>query len=371
MTQDSAPTTELAPDAPRRSGNGEAEPHRLSEGPLQRRSPEGALSDGDQVFLPTGEYADYLAVKAAEIANNRAEAREKRWRAILAGVLAVVALIGYSDLRTVTRNTVQTVVDDYFEMNRNILVGEAFGDVLQEIDSKIAFVQLSTLAADIWKRKTGFTNAERDAANALLKEALLSETVTSKPQFTTTVYNLVASYAAADLEGYVDELESIVGSVGISDRNVAGVFLTHYGLRVAGSVRMEEADKERMNRYADAVEQHKFPELSTQWRMALAHRQAGGKRSPIVESLLENVSFFTPEEQSKFFKLLEATSTLRGPQSQLTGKLVRAAELFQGIQERYRPEFAQLRERVDAAPGVGTDLSERLEELIERLGVDE
>lgn len=312
-------------------------------------------------MLPEGEYAKYLAELAARIADERAKARETRWRGFIAGALTILAFLGYTSLASLKADLkavlgaqvsqeVSASVASYFAQNKDRIVGEALKEIQQQVDSRIAFVQFVDIVNELEKRTTGFSNQERDTANALLKEVIATSDLVERPQFKLALEKLLDTYAAADLEAYIDDIDNILGDVATSTEGISITMTIHYGFRVTGKAELEDADVTRFEKYADAAERHKFPEVSTPFRMGLAFRRADQKPTDTTRNLLENARHFSPGEQRTFIESLESYQEIGdGPDS--TGKLVRVGRLFTALWSGHAAELAALKTQSEQSPG--------------------
>jgi hypothetical protein len=308
-----------------------------------------ASANDRPVAVPEGEYARYLAVQAAEIADAKSARREAVYRGIFGLVFAVVALLGYTDINRLREEIDKNIdaklsvrvpqeVDAEYTRRETRLVEAARNKIQQDVDARLAFSQLLFVAKQLADEKERFSNADRDAAVSLLQKASKSADVLNSPEFGKPLEEIVGAFFKADLDHYLDDLDRNYQQVMVRNVQITKVLVSHYGLRVVGSpASADQATRERFHRYAEAARMHKWSELALPYEATLAFRDAGNKRNSTTDELLVDVSRLEPGERRTFLDLVQIAS--RADENPESGKLSRVARAFQEFETAYEPEL--------------------------------
>lgn len=317
------------------------------------RSPPGTETPPREpvVTLPEGEYALFLAQKAAEIADQRSRSREIQWRSFAGLVVTVLAVLGFSNLSSLksdlrdllkadVRDQVATTVDQYVSTNLKGLVSATMEAKTREFDARFAAAQFATLAVQI-SAAPAVNAADRDAANALLAEAIKSDQVTQMPQFRRVLEQLVDAYHEADLEADLDRVHEVLESVALETPGIAFTMGRHYGMRAIGAAEPDPEVLARFRQYVKANARHGTDVATIPFRIALAMREKGAQREQAVARLLDDVRHGPLKHRPVF---VDDVHTLAGFKRSDTpnGKYFRIGETFTAFTTEYRSDLEDM-----------------------------
>lgn len=310
-------------------------------------------------MLPEGEYAAYLAQKAAEIADQRSRTREIQWRSFAGLVVTVLAVLGFSNLSSLrtdlrdllkadVRDQVSTTVEQYVSSNLKGLVSATMEAKTREFDARFAAAQFAPLASQI-AAAPSVNAADRDAANALLAEAIKSEQVTQMPQFRRVLEQLVDAYHEADLEADVDRVHEVLETVALETPGIAFTMGRHYGMRAIGAAEPESDVLVRFRTYVKANARHGTDIATIPFRIALAMRETGAARDRTIARLLDDVRHGRDRYRTVFLDDIETLAEF-GSDGTPNGKYYRVGRAFTAFLTEFSDELATLRPSDSATP---------------------
>lgn len=316
--------------------------------------------DDNRIVLPEGEYAEYLATLAANIADARIKERENKWRAILGLIVTIVAVLGVTnissikdDLKSKIELDIKTKVPDevakYVDQNRSKIVGESLESVNNEVESRIAFMQLFNISLELSKG-TGFTRDQRDAAVGLIEKVSKNNKIVDSPEFAGPLEKIVDAFLRADQALYIDKIESSLEERIAKSHGITLSMVQHYGMRVSGSKVVDDREKALFDKYARlAAEAFRTPEASAPYQIAIDYKVNGNKRSQFGAGVLQDVGQLSPEEQTSFLQLFDV---LRNGKfyTHITGEIERIENLFKSAYSAYENEIDAIRATADTQP---------------------
>ena len=317
------------------------------------------MNNEQPIAIPEGEYANYLANLAADIADKKTRERDTRWRTISGLVVTLFALFGYtnfSSIRDTMEKRIETVeaqlnveidkkiseeVTAYIENNGEKIIGETIKNLKKDFESRLALLQLVIVASEM-RQDDSFTNEARGTVVSLLEIVSSDHKLAGSDQFAKPLEDIVDSFLGADLESYIDDIDNKLRDRISSRQGIVGSMLHHYGLRILGAVKLDETAVARLRHYATAyADRFNSPELSAPYLLGLAFIQAGHNRDTEGEAFFEDARYWTAEEREIFVGL---TSTLKNGDfyKEPTGKTKRVEKLMSRVFEAYEPEFRDL-----------------------------
>ncbi len=325
-------------------------------------------SETPTVDLPIEEYSKYIATLAAERVDEQVKKRELRWRYITAAVLAVLAVFGYNnlsgmrdDVRELVRSDLtlklEGEISDYFSVNRDVLVGDQFSKLQNEIDSRIALLQFMRVV-DFIKQGDGFTNEQRDSANTLLRKVAKSNEMRTSAQFVSALEGLLDSYASADLMEQIDSIESELSEVAHKSMGITLTMFSHYGLRVCGEASPSGETVKRFEKYGSSLGLHGGRSTVAAFELMRAYAE-NGKCDLVERYWIDLFSLNDPKGARQALSVFnQFESWMENP---VDPKTRRAGEHYKNFAAEYEENIRRLEAQV--ADESGGDLFRLLQEL--------
>lgn len=325
-------------------------------------------SDNDErkIVLPQGDYAAYLATVAADMADEKLKRRETRWRTIISVGIAALAIFGYANLSSFmsgiterVEKTTKSEIDKVFK--------ERYETLREEVDAKLAFVQINTLASSF--KENGSIN-ERDKQSVLAQAKIIRDSMDllEPNQFIRPLYTIIDAFDAARLGGEIDQLDTEIRPLLEDYEGTVRVLLQHYGLRLAGAIQLQDADINRFRNYAAvAREDHSLHEYAAVWELALNVKENGNTKTRAGEEIIRDVLYLHPTKKDTFARYINYFTS---DQSTKTGEIVRIQNIFATIKDVYSENLLQLFSDNDDEYGyypLGSRNLKELEELKENL----
>lgn len=332
-----------------------------------------------KIVLPEGEYADYLATLAANIADERIAKREQKWRTITGLVITALAVLGFVNLSSIRDELAQKVdtavqsklpglVANFVESNKSTIFGEPLEQVRSDLETRIAFVRLLLIAEELG-RGSGFTEETRDAAVTLITIVSENSNIVSSSEFSGPLEKILDAFLRANQSFFIDQIETSLGERMLGSKGITLSMVQHYGMKISGSVRADEQDIATFQKYATAArERYDFPEATLPFELMLDFISSEMTRTSTGASLLQNASHLEPSEIQSFVGLIDI---LRNGEfyETITGEIERTEERFATLYDVYREEIEALRiTTIDDPESV--DLDALLEALMQREGSD-
>ena len=148
------------------------------------------------------------------------------------------------------------------------------------------FQQLNyqALSLDI---KDSFSDTERDTVMSQLETIANAPVFLERAEFPTILGKIIASFAAAQQNLFIERIDDLFGGRLIRYRSVVETLVLHFGQILVGSLEeptlWSNKTTERFTRYADAAIGHNFPELAIVMRILIESRKARLQRNAVTD----------------------------------------------------------------------------------------
>lgn len=312
----------------------------------------------------------FVADKAAALADTRLAARENRWRAVVTVLFAVLALLGYKDISSIRSDTkaavyaelrpevgrvVQEEIQQYLERNSARLIGQRIESTEKALRTQITMARLiqSAYALD---RADSYTDEERDAVIDLLREAATNQTVAASKDFGVALKRTLGSLIAADQEYHVERLEnelreSIQASAVCSEQ-----LLKYLAIKVLGR---PDPNPKRTNEFAvylDICEHRHRLVAPCFFRMLHEHSKPGSSSRLIIAYQIDRTAVMSPQKQQFFLALVDEFCRYAGHEDSVemrrTGELALdfTAQYSDSIRARLMSDEGEETEEGDGKP---------------------
>lgn len=317
-------------------------------------SEESNENNNSRIVLPAGEYADYLATLAGNIADERIKSREQKWRAFMGAILTALAVLGFANLSSIEEDisskvalSVQTKlpieVEKYIDANRSKILGDSLQKVNAEVESRIAFMQLYNASVELSKGG-GFTSDQRDTAVALIAKVAKNNEIVNSPEFAGPIENIIDAFLGADQSLYIDKIENSLEERISKSRGITLSMVQHYGMRVTGSKEIKGNDKSLFDKYAQlAAEVFKSPEAAAPFQLAINYKQNANSKTEYGLGIIQDISNFPASDRNLFIEYIDNLRS-GGFYKRKTGKIERIEALFVSVYEAYKDEIETIRE---------------------------
>lgn len=315
--------------------------------PLASKSTPSESDSESNPNLPDDALVDYLVFRAAEETDKRITEREASRRQRVHFILAIVGLVGFGTLVTVANTLIETVVEAELV--------EATDELNESLRRELAYQQLVSSALTLRSSDVGFSVADRDQAQALLREIVGAPEMLRRPGLANIVEDILDAFVAADLRTHVDEIEGSYRPILMNFGGTVYTLLSHYGKRVVGSpLPVEDQDPEDLDRfqlYAGVADQAGWPELAIFYRALVEFKRAGLSRTAVGEEILDDRHLLDEQDRASFLQQIELHSTTEGFQPTPTAEGNRIAETVRAMLETY-PELTEEIQREGQLAGV-------------------
>jgi len=334
-----------------------------------------------KIVLPEGEYAQYLATLAAEIADSKAQKREGKWRSIAAAGFTLIAFFGFLNLNSIeadldqkieeaeTRvntnvtNLIQTEVREFITNNRETLIGRELERLQLDLDQRLALLQLVIVANDL-REGDGFTHETRSAAVELLEIVSNNKSIVETAQFTKPLQDIVDAFLAADQQTFIDDIDNKLRDVVSKQPGIVQSMVNHYGFRVLGSVARDELVVEKLTYYSELISHaYNSPELAAPFLLGSAFIASNYSKDTIGEGLIDDAKHWSISERATFLDLLNTLESENFVENS-TGDSTRISDLMSKVKIEYDSELVEL---LGESDDFDTESSEADEEFLNEM----
>ena len=226
------------------------------------------------------------------------------------------------------------------------LKGEISG-LREQIRLEGTFQQLNyqALSLDI---KDSFSDTERDTVMSQLETIANAPVFLERAEFPTILGKIIASFAAAQQNLFIERIDDLFGGRLIRYRSVVETLVLHFGQILVGSLEeptlWSNKTTERFTRYADAAIGHNFPELAIVMRILIESRKARLQRNAVTDALFQEVGYLNQEDQAGFIFRLIIYKDPEHWQKQATGDGARIGKIASAVYSSYENEILALLE---------------------------
>lgn len=341
-------------------------------------------TDQRTILLPEGEYAAYLANRAAAAADEQVRRRETRWHALLTGLFAVAAFLGYwnlqaqrsdldkaienvekrldkaieniekrlaKDIESAARNELPKLTRDYFREGGREIMAEPIAAVRDEFEAQTAFVQFVALARRLDEATSSVSFADRDLAIRLLERAIKLPKIRESEEFLLSLERLIRALVdSRNIEALEDIDSKIREHLGRRQQIVAHM-LRHYGHLVFGEAQVTPQMTERYEHYLAQAKRHGIRVRTAVFTPAYSFQQAGLRRNPTTEEQLKDLSSLPQSQLREALQLVDTYVIGHGEKGafrQPYPYALRIQKVYAGLTTAYKKEFDELRRSVQA-----------------------
>jgi hypothetical protein len=239
------------------------------------------------------------------------------WVRILSGVLAITAAVlaifgwrGLRNLRLNITNDTQTFMRTSPEfsslLKQEVSKGIDEGGSVIYKKARLHYTQgrLEMLAREI-DNKSSFSNAERDVLIELLEEVGNDKDERAKPAFAQMLEKVVDSFAGADLEQFIDDLDDRFRDVTARHLGVLQTMVIHYGARVVAATEIDPKLQERFGAYIIACAKNKVPEIILPYQMVNIFIVKGKQWQSILKGYFDQAKYMDTEDLGRFVRVFD------------------------------------------------------------------
>lgn len=337
----------------------------------------GAYQDILRALADNKRLAEWFTETVVGEVDRRAAEREVRRERQHTKVLAVLGLIGIAGFTGFTRSSVDTQVDTALASfvtgvlpekiqtvvntetdNTRAGIDESINGIRSEFRSAYSLVRLFNLVS-MQGDTVEFTDDHRDNIMALMREIERTGAHRDRLEFPTFLEKTIDPFVSAELDERVDE---IVDLFPLETRMTPGIVFTlvlHYGARLAGNVRFEGENLDRLQRRFELFEQaaHTFhiDELALPYRLLVEFERAGLQRSTRADAFLAAVGGLSePRQIARVVRELGQLTHFAFRRFRETEQSHELARLSTGFLATYGAEVGEWLAR----PGVGQQFVE-------------
>jgi hypothetical protein len=310
------------------------------------------------IALPEGEYAEYLATLAANIADEKIRSREQKWRAIVSILITILAIFGFSNIFQIEKNLFSKMefklstmlpieVENYVERNREKILGDSLQKVNEEIESRIAFMQLYNISLELSEgviKGDGFTFEQRDVALGLIDKVARNKKIVDSPEFSVPIGKIVDAFLRANESFYIDKIDKSLAPRITQSEGISYSMAEHYGTRITGAIEVNPREEKLFLKYALILtEAFQSPGMPAAFKMALNYKKEGNTKTKYGEGIIQDLKHSNQFDKEGFittFDLYRSTEFY----SEKTGENERIEELFKNTYLAYMDEIESLRE---------------------------
>jgi len=310
------------------------------------------------IALPEGEYAEYLATLAANIADEKIRSREQKWRAFVSILITILAIFGFSNIVSIEKNLFSKLefkistmlpveVENYVERNREKILGDSLEKINEEIESRIAFMQLFNISMELSdgvNEGDGFTFEQRDVALELIDKVARNKKIVDSPEFTVPVEKIVDAFLDMGESFHIDKIDKSLGPRIIRSEGISYSMAEHYGIRVTGAIEVNPREEELFQKYALILtEVFHSTGMPAAFKMALNYKKSGNTKTNYGEGIIQDLEYSDYFDKERFIEIFDFYRSEKFG-SNKTGESERIEELFKNTYSAYKGEIESLRE---------------------------
>lgn len=221
------------------------------------------IQDQDGIVLKGAEVIQYVVSVATDRINSLIRSREEQRFKKVAVILSVVGIVGLGSLIWALKIIVKDEVTSQLEafgdgINRDNIafieksIDSQIGATKNRLYQEIAYQQLTYMALSLDMDDTGFTNEERDAILALIKQLTLNKEITNRKDFGVIIEKILDKFASANLVVFINEIDDILGERLLAHEGCTVTLVSHFGQHLVGDPDSEK-DLHRLEAYAEAA----------------------------------------------------------------------------------------------------------------------
>jgi hypothetical protein len=294
------------------------------------------MSD-QKIEIPEGEYASFLAEKAAQIAAEKTKKADSAWRALIGIGIGTLGVLGYSnitslreDTRTLInadiKETIRTEVETAWKANQSQILREEMAKLEKRTEDQVNFFQLIRIADEL-KENTSFSNAKREEATALLRKLKDSPIVGESISFASALEDILDSFAAANLLENVLEIERDFREICIEKPGIIQTMTFYIGLRCLADAEASPAAIEGLDRYLSACAKHRIA-IYYPYKMLTIYRERGADSKILIESLIEELRRESDDKREIVNKLFHSLMEENADSSLVESRVAAWAKRF-------------------------------------------
>ena len=277
------------------------------------------MQDQEGIVLKGAELLEYVVSGATNRINNLIRSREEQRFKKIAIVLSVVGIIGLGSIIWSLKILVKDEVTGQLEAFRDGIkrensvvieksINSQIGETKHRLYQEIAYQQLTYMALSLDMKDTGFSNEERDAVVALIKQLAPNREITNRKEFGVILEKIIDTFASANLIVFINEIDDILGERLLAHRGCTITLVSHFGQHLVGDPDSAN-DLHRLEAYAEAAHKFKFPELATLWQLLYKFKAGDLKACPPVDEYIRyGMNLQQEEDRERFMQSIHTYS---------------------------------------------------------------